>query len=231
MLSPGWSPGQYQVREILADGYSQTSPGGNGAHTVILAEGQQVTGLDFGNTQPTKFYVVDDATANKTFEYRATGNLAESYLLNTGNTAPRGAASTIAGDKVWVVDANRRCTSTTPAADCWARGLPVLWPPRPQWRALPPTAPISGSSMPRATRSTSTLEPRARLSGSQNAASSFSLNKNNKSPKDIVTDGSQSVGRERFHHGQGVQVHRRRFAGQQLDHHHRRCDQPDRDHD
>ena len=43
--------------------------------------------------------------------------------------------------------------------------------------------------MPRATRSTSTLGPRARLSGSQNAASSFSLNSANTSPKDIVTNG------------------------------------------
>ena len=32
----------------------------------------------------------------------------ESYSLNSGNTAPRGAASTIAGDKTWVVDANRK---------------------------------------------------------------------------------------------------------------------------
>ena len=43
--------------------------------------------------------------------------------------------------------------------------------------------------MPRATRSTSTQGPRHALSGSQNAASSFSLNSGNTSPKDIVTNG------------------------------------------
>ena len=35
-----------------------------------------------------------------------------------------------------------------------------------------------------------------RTSGSQNAASSFSLNSGNTSPKDIVTERSQPVGRE-----------------------------------
>ena len=56
----------------------------------------------------TKFYVVDDNSANKTFEYDANGNPVESYSLNTANTAPRGAASTIAGDTTWVVDNNRK---------------------------------------------------------------------------------------------------------------------------
>ena len=57
---------------------------------------------------PTKFYVVDDNSANKTFEYDTNGGLVESYNLNSGNTTPKGAATTIAGDKTWVVDANRK---------------------------------------------------------------------------------------------------------------------------
>ena len=57
---------------------------------------------------PTKFYVVNDASQDQTYEYTASGGLVESYSLNSGNTAPRGAASTIAGDKTWVVDANRK---------------------------------------------------------------------------------------------------------------------------
>ena len=47
----------------------------------------------------------------------------------------------------------------------------------------------------------------SRLSGSQNAASSFSLNSGNTSPKDIVTDGTSPLGRQRLDHRQGVQVH------------------------
>ena len=54
---------------------------------------------------PTKFYVVDDATANKTFEYSAAGASIESYSL--GNTTPRGRRARCAGDTIWVVDANR----------------------------------------------------------------------------------------------------------------------------
>ena len=44
--------------------------------------------------------------------------------------------------------------------------------------------------MPRATRSTSTRGPRRHAVRHQNAASSFSLNSGNTSPKDIVTDGT-----------------------------------------
>ena len=66
-----------------------------------------VTNRD-NDPSPTKFYVVNDATQNQTYEYGPTGALVESYNLNSGNTAPRGAASSIAGDKTWVVDANRK---------------------------------------------------------------------------------------------------------------------------
>ena len=80
-----------------------------GSHVVALADGQVVSGIDFGNTSlATKFYVVNDASLDRTYEYNATGTSVETYGLNTGNTAPRGAASTIAGDKTWVVDANRK---------------------------------------------------------------------------------------------------------------------------
>ena len=86
--------------------------------------------------------------------------LIESYSLNTGNTAPRGAASTIAGDKTWVVDANRKVyvyNNSGGLLGSWTAGTLAT---KATWRALPPTAPTCGSSMPRATRSTSTLGPR-----------------------------------------------------------------------
>ena len=56
----------------------------------------------------TKFYVVDDSTLNKNFEYADNGNAGESSNLASVNSGPRGAASTAAGNKVWVVDANRK---------------------------------------------------------------------------------------------------------------------------
>ena len=50
-------PDTYEVREVVKDSYTQTSPGGDGTHSVTLAAGQDVTGLDFGNQwQPTTLF-------------------------------------------------------------------------------------------------------------------------------------------------------------------------------
>ncbi len=180
----------------------------------------------------TKFYVVNDATQNLTYEYNVSGMSVESYSLNTGNTAPRGAASTTAGDKTWVVDANRKVyvynnsggllgswTAGTLATNghggrhchqrhrrvdrrCQERqGLQVRW--------------SRDQSPLRQSECGQQFQPEQRQHESQRHRH----------------QRSQSVGRERLHHGQGVQVHDRRRAGQQLDHHHSRCDQPDGDHD
>ena len=114
----------------------------------------------------------------------------ESYSLNTGNTAPRGAASTIAGDKTWVVDANRKVyvyNNSGGLLGSWTAGT------------LASNATVEGI----ATNGTDVWIVDAksdkvfkyagaatRISGSQTAASSFSLNSGNTSPKDIVTDGT-----------------------------------------
>src|SRR5205814_3376032 len=45
----------------------------------------------------TKFYVVNDGSPDKTYEYNASGGLVESYNVNSGNSAPRGAATTALG--------------------------------------------------------------------------------------------------------------------------------------
>ena len=161
----------------------------SGSHVVTLAEGQDVSGINFGNASPTKFYVVNDATQNLTYEYTAGGQLNESYSLNSGNTAPRGAASTIAGDKTWVVDANRNVyvyNNRGGLLGSWTAGT------------LATTATVEGI----ATNGTDVwivdaksdkvfkyTGAASRLSGSQNAASSFNLNSTNTSPKDIVTNG------------------------------------------
>jgi Tol biopolymer transport system component len=166
----------------------------SGSHAIVLTEGHDVSGRDFGNTSPTKFYVVNDATQNLTYEYNALGQLNESYNLNSGNTAPRGAASTIAGDKTWVVDANRKVyvynnsggllgswTAGTLATNATVEGIATngtdVW--------------IVDAKSDKVYRYAGAA---TRLSGSQNAASSFNLNSANTSPKDIVanngTEGS-----------------------------------------
>ncbi len=41
--------GEYAVRQILSDGFAQTTPGGDGTHSVTVSVGQDATGVDFGN--------------------------------------------------------------------------------------------------------------------------------------------------------------------------------------
>jgi len=155
-----------------------------------LADGEVVSGIDFGNTSlATKFYVVNDASLDRTYEYNATGTSIETYGLNTGNTAPRGAASTIAGDKTWVVDANRKVyvyNNSGGLLGSWTAGTLST-------KAVVEGIATNGSDIWIVDAYSDKVYKYAgaatRLSSSQNAASSFSLNSANKSPKDIVTNG------------------------------------------
>ncbi|MEE8450746.1 MAG: Ig-like domain-containing protein, partial [Thermoguttaceae bacterium] len=45
----GLRPGTYEIRQTPQDGFLQTSPLGNGMHTIHVAEDGTVSGLDFGN--------------------------------------------------------------------------------------------------------------------------------------------------------------------------------------
>lgn len=110
--------------------------------------------------------------------------------MNSGNTAPRGAASTAAGDRVWVVDANKKVYVYNPGG-----GLLGSWTAG----SLAGNATVEGVAtngtdvwIVDATQDRVYLYANAagRVSGSQNAASSFNLNSGNTSPKDFVTDGS-----------------------------------------
>ncbi|MEO8270481.1 MAG: PKD domain-containing protein, partial [Aureliella sp.] len=138
----------------------------------------------------TKFYVVDDATTNRTYEYAADGSSIENYAINNGNSAPRGAASTAAGTTVWVADKNRKVyvydtaganqgswTAGTLATNAQVEGLATngtdVW--------------IVDNRSDKVYRYTNAA---GRLSGSQTAVSSFSLNTSNANPKGIVTDGT-----------------------------------------
>ena len=138
---------------------------------------------------PTKFYVVNDAAMNQTFEYESNGGSVENYGLNSGNSAPRGAVSTAAGDRVWVVDANHKVyvydtsgsllgswTAGTLASNATVEGIANngtdVW--------------IVDATSDKVFKYSNAA---GRLIGSQNAASSFNLNSGNKDSKDIVTDG------------------------------------------
>lgn len=138
----------------------------------------------------TKFYVVDDAASNKSFNYGRTGLATGSFGLIANNSAPRGAASSAAGTKLWTIDANKAVYVYNPSGTLlgsWSAGN------------LSGAAQVEGI----ATNGTDVwvvdnkqdkifryAGAASRLSGSQNAASSFSLNSGNSNPKDIVTDGT-----------------------------------------
>ena len=138
----------------------------------------------------TKFFVVNDAVYDQTYEYQATNPFITANGLGTGNTAPRGAASNAAGDKVWVVDANKKVYVYKTSGELlgsWTAG------------SLSPTAIIEGTTTNgtdvwivdnKADRVYLYANAAGTLSGILNATSSFSLNSGNKNPKDLVTDGT-----------------------------------------
>ena len=139
----------------------------------------------------TKFYVVDDASNNRTYEYAADHSSVENYWLSSsGSMTPRGAASTVVGDKVWVVDANKKVYVYNDSGillGSWTAG------------SVASNATIEGIATngtdvwlvdARQDRVYRYANAASRLSGSQNATSNFALNSGNTSPKDIVTDGT-----------------------------------------
>ncbi len=153
----------------------------------VIADGQGVgTILD----NDTKFYVVNDATSDRTYEYGPLGTAEESYVLAAGNTAPRGAASNTDGTTVWVVDANKKVYVYNPSGGLFG-----------SWTAggLNASAQLEGiatngadiwlvdANTDKVFKYTGAA---TRLSGSQNAASSFNLASSNKDPKDLVSDGA-----------------------------------------
>ena len=138
----------------------------------------------------TKFYVVNDAASNQTYEYSPTGSLNESYPLDIANVAPRGIASNSQGTTVWTVDANR----TVYVYDTIGARLG-------SWSAsgLVNGAQIEGISTngndvwlvdAKADKVYRYAGAATRREGTQTPTSSFPLNSGNKNPKDLVTDGT-----------------------------------------
>ena len=147
----------------------------------------------------TKFYVVDDAGSDQTFEYGATGSARDNYLVDGGNSAPRGVASTAAGDKIWVVDANKRVYVYDAGGlllGSWtAGGLGGS----PQLEGIATNGTDIWLVDNKSDKVFRFAAAASRLGGTQNAASSFGLlnrgpfaspDYSNFSPKGITTDGT-----------------------------------------
>ena len=148
-------------------------------------------GLGVGSilNRQTKFFVADGGTP-KLYQYGSGGTSEEYVPAASGNTAPRGIASTAAGDKTWVVDANCNVfvySNHGVLLGSWtANGQSYL-------------AQLTGIT----TNGTDVwlvdgygrkvfkyAGAASRLSGSQFPASSFNLNNKNGNATDLVTDGT-----------------------------------------
>jgi sugar lactone lactonase YvrE len=154
-----------------------------------IADGQGVGSV---LNRVTKFFVVDGGTP-KTYEYGSGGSSEEISPQASGNTAPRGAATTAAGTTVWVVDANKSVyvyDNHGVLLGSWTAG------------GLSSSATLTGittdgtdiwlvdSYSDKVYKYTGAA---SRLTGSQNAASSFALangHNGNSNPQDLVTNGT-----------------------------------------
>jgi hypothetical protein len=165
--------------------YSLTVRAFDGVNTT-----DQLVTVNVLNVAETKFYVVNDASANRTYEYDADGTSVEDYVLSSDNSAPRGAASTAAGDRMWVVDDDRKVyvyDASGALLGSWTAGS-MSSSATPEGIATDGTDVwiVDGSS----DRVYRYAGAATRLSGSQIAADNFRLNSGNRAPKDIVTDGT-----------------------------------------
>ncbi len=139
----------------------------------------------------TKFYVVD-ASSDKTFAYGASGQSLTYNGLDSNNKDPRGAASTIAGDTVWVIDANKKVYVYDNVGT-----IQGSWTPKTKSGAsldTPEDITTFGSDIWIVDEGTNSVlkysNAAGRKSGSQNATSSFNLNSSNGKATGIVTDGN-----------------------------------------
>ncbi|MFO0810864.1 MAG: Calx-beta domain-containing protein [Gemmataceae bacterium] len=178
------------ITTVLTGGPTKTfSLNLSGPVNATIADGQGVGSI---LNRQTKFFVADGGTPN-TYQYGSGGTAEEITPEASADTAPRGVATTAAGDTVWVVDANRNVyvyTNHGVLLGSWTPG------------GLNPNAQLEGI----ATNGTDIWlldnfsdkvyrysGAASLLSGSQNAASSFSLvggKSGNINPKGIVTDGT-----------------------------------------
>jgi sugar lactone lactonase YvrE len=197
-----FTPANWNVpRTITISGVDDTVLDGNKSYSVVLGPATSADS-DFAGVNPrdvsvinvdneVKFYVVNDASTNVSYRYAADGTPRGNSTLNTGNAAPRGVASTIAGDKTWVIDDKRKVYVYNAASGAllgsWTAGTLAN-------NATPEGITTNGTDVwivdSKSDKVFRYAGAATRLSGTQTAASSFNLNSGNSSAKDIVTDGA-----------------------------------------
>jgi sugar lactone lactonase YvrE len=158
----------------------------SGASGATISRGQGTGSI---LNRMTKFFVADGSTS-ATYEYGSGGTSEEITTETSGDTAPRGVATTAAGSTVWVVDANKTVyvyTNHGVLLGSWSAG------------GLQGNAQLTGI----ATNGTDVwlvdsnadkvyryAGAASRTSGSQSAASNFKLSSSDSNAQDLVTDGT-----------------------------------------
>jgi hypothetical protein len=190
-----FAPGE-TTRTILVATVNDNVPEPTETFTLILsnpvgatiAAGQGVATIMDDDT--TKFYVVDDNSTDRMYDYGLPGTALGSSGLGSGNTVPRGAASNTTGTILWVVDANKKVyvynTSGGLLGSWTAGGLNA----NAQLEGLATDGTdvwLLDNKQDKVFKYTGAA---SRLSGTQNAASSFNLNSGNSNGKGLVTDGT-----------------------------------------
>jgi hypothetical protein len=200
-FAPGWTTATIDVPTL--DSGSQTSPltftlNLSNPEGATLSQSQS-TGTIAPSDQKAKFYVVNQAAptlggTDTAFKYQSSGTEQALFGLSMNDLAPMGVAANSAGTMEWVVDANKNVYVYGPGGTLlgsWSAG------------GLSSSAQLTGiatngtdiwlvdSSADKVYKYTGAA---SRLSGSQSAASNFSLSVHGKSgngnPQDIVTDGT-----------------------------------------
>ncbi|HMC64995.1 MAG TPA: PKD domain-containing protein, partial [Gemmataceae bacterium] len=181
------SAGDYAATVTVSDDDLGTASAGFTIH--VLAHG------------PNKFFVVDQS-AHTTFRYDLAGNPIDQSAL--ANSRPRGTASNLAGDTLWVIDANKNAYVYTAAGTLLG-----------SWTA-------NGLSQPQDITTNGTdiwivdnakdrvyryAKAAGRTSGSQSPDGSFALDPANTHPSGLVTDGKTMWVTDDFNHTDNVFVY------------------------
>ncbi len=157
---------------------------------VALGDSEAVGTITDNDAGPaTKFYVVNDGGSDNTFEYAADGSAVESQPIDNSNSAPRGIATSPAGDRSWVVDANLNVyvydTSGNALGSWYASSIGT----KSQLQGIA----TDGSDIWLVDDKFNMVHRFADAtsfnSGNHSPTSSFELTTGNKKPRGIVTDG------------------------------------------
>ncbi len=199
-FAPGWTTATVDVQ--ILDSGSQTAPltfAVNLSNPLAATlSNSQAVGTILPSDTPANFYVVNGANSaiggtNTTYRYEASGSPEAPYALNLNDLNPRGVATTAAGTTEWVVDANNNVyvySSSGTLLGSWSAG------------GLSSSAQLTGITTDGANiwlvdsyadKVYKYTGAASRLSGSQTAASSFSLvsgRNGDSNPQDLVTDGT-----------------------------------------